>query len=75
MGRPRKRSKEAVLFRDEEETQNCRKCGEHFDTLPALRSHKMSAHSEFNGRWSSNEAAAAVLVAACSFSLASFVCR
>ena len=46
MGRPKKRSKEAILFPDEEQTQNCGKCGEHFDTLAELRTHKMAAHSE-----------------------------
>ncbi|XP_067948584.1 zinc finger protein 708-like [Watersipora subatra] len=48
VGRPRRRAKEAVLFPEEEETLNCSKCAEHFDSASALRSHKMSAHSRPN---------------------------
>jgi len=46
VGRPRRRAREAVLFKSEEETQNCQRCGEHFATLSALRSHKMKVHSK-----------------------------
>lgn len=45
-GRPRKKPKEAMLWPDEEETKTCRKCGEQFETLPRLRSHKASVHGE-----------------------------
>lgn len=46
VGRPRKRAKEAVLTEQEETTKSCNKCGETFEVLSALRSHKMTVHGE-----------------------------